>query len=150
GKANELVRVLDGISERPEAAFYRLVIHLVIGDGGLELRVPVDQPFAAKNQPGTKEIKESLSDSSGADWIESKASASPIATTADLPKLPQNSGFVLILPLPNSADQLLAANLVSVLILFFADSAFDHGLGADAGVVRAGHPERVVSLHAPP
>ena len=33
---------------------------------------------------------------------------------------------------------------------FLEDAAFDDGLGGDAGVVGAGHPEGVVALHASP
>src|SRR6266851_8553358 len=83
-KADDLVRTFDWISERPEAAFDGLVIHLIVGDGGLELRIPIDQPLASKDQAGPKEIKKRLPNRAGADGIERKAGARPIAATAQL------------------------------------------------------------------
>ncbi len=53
------------------------------------------------------------------------------------------------LPLPDPLDELLAAEVVPVCALL-GQLALDHVLGGDAGVVGAGHPERVVALHALP
>ena len=44
----------------------------------------------------------------------------------------------------------IPAEVVPGFLLLLADAAFDHGLGGDAGVVGAGHPEGVVALHPPP
>ena len=47
-------------------------------------------------------------------------------------------------------DQGLAAQVVPGFLLFFEQPLLDDGLGGDAGVVGAGHPEDVVTLHPPP
>ncbi len=108
-KADEFTGTFDRISERPEAAFNSLVIHFVIRDGGLQLRVPVDQPLAAENQAGAEKVEKRLPHGPSADGIEREASSRPIAATAQLAQLPQDSGLILVLPLPDALDQLIAA-----------------------------------------
>ncbi len=56
---------------------------------------------------------------------------------------------VLVLPdpLPDALDELLAPELVAICALF-GQLLVDHGLGRDARVVLAGHPERRVAAHA--
>src|SRR5439155_26377416 len=86
----------------------------------------------------------------GTNRVERETRPRPVAATAELAELAKDAGFVLIFPLPNAFDQLLAAKVVAGLAFFLTDSAFDHRLRGDAGVVGAGHPEGVVSLHSAP
>src|SRR5262245_62384662 len=50
-------------------------------------------------------------------------------------------------PLPDTGYEGLAAHLMPVHALS-GDLALDDGLGGDAGVVLAGHPQRLVAAHA--
>ena len=47
-------------------------------------------------------------------------------------------------------DQGVAAQVVPGFLLLLEQPLLDDGLGGDAGVVGAGHPEDVVALHPPP
>jgi hypothetical protein len=47
-------------------------------------------------------------------------------------------------------DQFLAAEVVAGLLLLAEDEPLHHRLRGDAGVVGAGHPQGVVTLHPPP
>ena len=48
------------------------------------------------------------------------------------------------------ADQFFAAEVVASLLFLGEDSSFHHRLRGDAGVIGAGHPLGVESLHPPP
>src|SRR5947209_8362121 len=94
GKPDEFLRVLDRITKGPKASFDGLMVSLVIGHGGLQLGVPVDQPLAAKNQAVAKEIEKGLPNRAGADRVEGEACALPIAATTQLAQLAQNPRLV--------------------------------------------------------
>ncbi len=46
------------------------------------------------------------------------------------------------------STKFFASEVMSRLILLFLQSAFDHGLGGDSGVIGARHPKRFIALHA--
>ena len=76
--------------------------------------------------------------------------AVPVARAAHQAELAQDSLLVLVLPGPDPLDQGVAAQVVAGLLLLLEQPLLDDGLGGDAGVVGAGHPEAVVALHPPP
>src|SRR5262249_43056328 len=127
-KTNELVGIFDWVAKCPETAFDGFVVNLVVRHGGLELRVPVDQALAAIDQAVLKHVEKRLPDGTGADRVEREAGAGPVATAAELAELAEDALFVLFLPLPDTLDQLFAANIVAGLLLFLRDALFDHGL----------------------
>ena len=71
----------------------------------------------------------------------------PVAAAAHLLELAEDAGFVLVLPLPDALDQPLAAQVVPRLLFLLEQPPLDHRLRGDAGVIGAGHPERVEALH---
>ncbi len=154
GKADELRGGagvgFDRITKRPKAAFDRFGERLVVGDGGLQLRVPIDEAFAAKDETVAEHLEELFAHRPGADRIEREAHARPIAATAELAQLTENARFVLILPLPNALHQRLASQIMACLFFLLEDEAFDDRLGGDPGVVGARHVKCVEALHAPP
>ena len=46
---------------------HRFVIHLVVGDGGLKMRVPVDQALAADDEAVFEKFEKRVADGAGAD-----------------------------------------------------------------------------------
>ncbi len=66
------------------------------------------------------------------------------------PELAQDPLLVFVFPGPDALDQCLAAQVVAGFLLLFEQPPLDDGLGGDAGVIGAGHPEGVVALHPPP
>ena len=63
------LRVDHRIVEIPEMAADRLVEDFVVGDGRLQRRVPVDQPFAPIDQPGLEQAIERMADGPGTDRV---------------------------------------------------------------------------------
>src|SRR5438445_7032678 len=136
-ETDELVAAFHRVAERPEAALDGFVINLVVSDGGLELRIPIDQPLAAIDQAVAEHLKECCAHRSGTDRIEREARALPITATAKLAELAEDAGLVLVLPLPDALDEFFAAEIVARLALFFAQTPFHHGLRSDAGMIGA-------------
>ena len=60
-------RACNGVPDRPELALDLLVVDLVVGDGGAQVGVPVDQPLAAVDLVVLEEPEERLADGPGAD-----------------------------------------------------------------------------------
>ena len=63
-------RIDHRILEVPEMALHRLVENLVVADGRLQERVPVDQPFAAIDLAFLEQAEERLAHRPGADLVE--------------------------------------------------------------------------------
>ena len=71
----------------------------------------------------------------------------PVDTVAEAAHLAEDPAAVLLLPLPDALDELLAAEVVPGLALL-GELLLDLVLRGDAGVVHAGQPQRLVPLHA--
>ena len=143
-----MVVVGNRVFDAGHLAFDGFVVDFVVGDGGLEVGVPVDEAFAAEDEAVLEHLEEGFADGFGADVIEGEAGAVPVAACADGLELVEDAGAELFLPFPDAADEFFAAEVVAVFVFFFEDGFFDDGLGGDAGMVDAGHPEGVVALHA--
>src|SRR5258708_5542609 len=72
----------DRISNMPEMTLYCLVEDLVVTHGGLQVGIPVHQPFAAEDQALAKKVEERLPHGPGTDVVEREARAGPVAATA--------------------------------------------------------------------
>ena len=150
GDVQDLGGVGDRVLDRPEMALDFFVVDLVVGHGGAELGVPVDQPLAAEDLAGLEQVEERPPDGARADRVEREPGAVPVARAAHEPELAQDALLVLVLPGPDPLDERRAAEVVAGLLLFLEQPLLDDRLGGDAGVVGAGHPEAVVALHPPP
>jgi len=144
---HEAVGPLDGIADVPEVALPLPVFDLLVGDRGLAADAPVDEVLAAVDPPLPVEVLEGRLDRAREPGIEGEALAAPVAGAAERAELTDDLPSVLLLPLPDGRDELLAAEvahrhapLLEVLL--------DHVLGSDAGVVHPGEPESLVPLHA--
>src|SRR5207249_9051538 len=109
-------------------------------DGRLQVRVPVDQALAADDQPVFEQIEERVADRSRADFIQREPRTLPVARAAHELKLLEDAVAILLLPFPDAADQLIAAQIVTRFLLGFEDALLDHGLRVDAGVIGSGPP----------
>ena len=58
--------------------------------------------------------------------------------------------LILILPLPDALHQALAPDIMARFALELEQTFFDNGLGRNTSVIRAGHPQRIVTHHAMP
>ena len=78
------------------------VIDLVVGHGGAELGVPVDQPLAAKDLARLEQVEERAADGARAKLVEREPGPLPVAGTAHQPELAQDPLLVLVFPGPDS------------------------------------------------
>ena len=132
-------RVLD----RPEMPLGLFVVDLVVGDGGSKLRVPVDQPFAAKDFAGLEQIEKRAADrreqsSSSVNRVRSQSHEQPIMRSWLKIRFSYSSFHAQI-----RSTSALPAQVVPGFLFFFEQPLFDHGLGGDAGVVSPGHPQEL-------
>ena len=116
------------------------MVDFIVGDGGLELRIPVDQALAAIDQAVAEKIKKGVADGANADGIKGEPRPGPVAAAPKLAELAKDARLILIFPFPDPAHQLLAAEIVARLSFLVAQPALNDGLRGDAGVIGARHP----------
>ena len=87
------------------------------------------------------EIDENLLDLARVGVVHREAFPGPIAGAAEFFELVDDDAAVLVLPLPDALEELVAAEVVAGFLFLLAEFAFDDGLRGDAGVVGAGEPE---------
>ena len=142
--------ILDGVSDVPEVPVDRFVVHLVVGDGGLKVRVPVHQPQAAANQAVGEHAIEGGADGPRASFVQREAGAGPVARASDAFELFEDKVAATFAPGPDAFDEAVAADVVAGFALLLEHPPLNHRLGGDAGVVGAGQPEGLAALHAAP
>jgi hypothetical protein len=135
----------ERVRQVPEFALHLARLDLQVGDGGAELRVPVDQPFVAVEQPVAIELDENLHDRAGEAFVHGEALIGPVHRAAEPAQLAGDLAAALLLPLPDAADELLPAE-VGAPDPFLLEIALDHHLGGDPRMVGADHPQSVLAL----
>ena len=144
------LRINDRIAQMPEMPLNAFIHNLVIRDRSLQMAVPVDQARSAKNKPVPEQVKKGPLDGPGTDLVHGKALAVPVTRTAHGLLLADNAGLVLLFPVPDAFDQGRAANIVARFAFQLEQALFHNSLRGDTGVVRAGHPQRVLPQHTMP
>ena len=140
-------RLDERVFQVPEEALDRLVLDFVVGEDGLRGRVPVDEALAAIDQAVLEELEERRPDRLGADVVHRESGPLPVARAAHRLELAEDRRFVFVLPGLDASDEFLALEVRAAFAFLGEDAFLDHRLRGDAGVVRAGHPERLVLLH---
>ena len=143
-------RIDHRVPQMPVGAVYRAVGDLVVGDGGAERAVPVDQPRAAEHQSVAEQRQERVAHGARADRVHGEPLPVPVAGAAHRPLLLDDALLVPVLPLPDALHQGDASYVVPGLAFQLQQAALDHRLGGYAGVIGAGHPQRVVAEHPMP
>ena len=90
---------------------------LEVGDRGLELRVPVDQPLGLVDQPLAVQLHEHLGDRLRQAFVEREALAAPVARGAEALELADDRAARFGLPLPHPREKRLAAEGAAVGLL---------------------------------
>ena len=135
----------SAILERPEVALHVFVVDFVVGNGGLELGIPVHQALAAVDEALFEQVEESVTHGLRADRVEREALAAPVAADAEALELAGDAGFVFVLPFPDAFHQGVAANVVAGLVLVLEKALFDDCLRGDTRVVRTRNAQRVAA-----
>ena len=113
----------------------------------MQLRIPVDQPLVAIDQPVLVELDEHPADRLRQTVVHGEALAAPVAGRAEPAQLAGDGAARFRLPLPDPPDEGVATEIVARLALR-RELALHHHLGGDAGVVGARLPQRVAPPHA--
>ena len=135
------------VAQVPQVAFLVVVFHFEVGDGGVELGVPVDQALAAIDQAVLVQAYEGFFHGFGQAVVHGEALARPVHRAAQATNLPGDGAAGLLLPLPDFLQEFLAAQVVAA-NTFSSKLAFDHHLCGDARVVSSRLPQGVAPLHA--
>jgi len=139
----------ERVRELPEPALLLLAVDLEIRHRGAELRVPVDEPLAAVDEPVLEQAHERLDDRARETLVHRESLARPVAGRAQTPHLARDRAAGLLLPGPDALDERVAAHVVARRALGL-QLLLDDDLRRDARVVGADLPERVVAAHPVP
>ena len=139
----------DRVLDVPEMAVHLAALHFEVGDRRAELRVPVDQPAVAIDEPLAVERDEHLAHRARERLVHGEALARPIERGAETAELARDGAARFALPLPHALDEARTPER-GARCAFAREQALDHELRRDARMVGAGLPQRVPALHAPP
>ncbi len=137
------------IADVPQVALRVVVLHFQIGKSGGAARAPVDHVSAAIDQAAFVQAHEGFQHGARKVGVQRESLAAPIAAIADALHLRSDAVAVFLLPLPNAADKLFAAQLLAR-DPFGGQAALHQHLRGDAGVIGARKEQRVVAAHAMP
>ena len=146
--------ILKRIAQMPEMTLHLDLLDLEVGDGGEQLRVPIDEALVLVDEAGAVEFDEHLGNGTNHLIVwrtrlpHGEALARPVAGGAEPLQLIDDQPARLDLPLPDAAHELVAAQVAPVRLLAFHQLPLDHHLGGDAGVIGAGLPQHVAAAHA--
>ena len=117
----------------------------LVAERGERDGAPVHHALAAIDEALRVEINENLLHFARVGVVHREAFPGPIAGAAEFFELVDDDAAVLVLPLPDALEELVAAEVVAGFLFLLAEFAFDDGLRGDAGVVGAGEPEDFVA-----
>ena len=128
-----------------EISFLFLGNDLLVAQRGEGDRAPVNHPLASVDESLAVEIDEDLLHLAGIRLVHGEALTGPVAGAPELLELPDNDAAVLLLPFPDTLEELFATEVMAGLFLLFAQLALHNGLRGDAGVIGARKPEDFVA-----
>ena len=134
----------------PEAALLLFVFDFQIRNGGVQRRVPVDQPLAAVDQLFFVQAHEHFLHRFIEAVVHGEALAAPIHAGAHAAQLAGDMAPRLFFPLPHLVDKRIAAKIVAGLALFSRYFTLDQHLRGDTRMVGAYLPQGIVALHPLP
>ena len=124
------------------------LLHLEVGNGREQLRVPIDQPLVLVDQTLAVKLHEHLEHGPGQALVHGEALARPVAGGAQPLELVQDRAAGFGLPGPDPLQERLAAHVAPARLLALHELALDHHLSRDAGMVGARLPKHIAAAHA--
>ena len=131
----------------PQKAVLFFALNFQVTHRALQDRVPVDQALAAVNQALLVQLHKGGGDHLGHFRVHGEVLVLPRHRVAHAPHLLRDGGAGLFFPFPDFVNEGGAAQVVAG-FAFTGELALDHDLRGNAGVVGAGHPQRVFAQHA--
>ena len=135
------------IGEMPVGPVHLALFDLEVRDRRLEMRIPVDQPLVAIDQPVPVQLDKHLAHSGVQPLVEREPLAAPVAGRAQTAQLLDDRPTRLGLPFPDLGHEGVPAHVAAADVACGRQLALDHHLGGDAGVVRARQPQHRLALH---
>ena len=148
GDGKIVVAVLERVADIPERAGHVLVFDFGVRQGGAAVRAPVDDAVALVDQALFIQLAKRLTHGLRAALVHGEAAAVPVAGHAERLLLLDDAVAVLLFPRPDALQKRIAAKIVAGQALFLAQHLLDLDLRGNAGMVRAGHPQGGIALHA--
>ena len=129
-----------------EVALLLFVDDLLGREGGEGLRIPVHHAQATIDKALVIEIDEDLDDALGTLLVHGEGSAVPIAAGTKAAQLLEDDASVLVGPVPGMLQELLTGEVV-LLDALLGELLHHLGLCSDRGMVGAGDPAGILTLH---
>ena len=137
----------DLVANEIQIPCLRLVNYLLVGNGSLRRRIPIDHPAATIDQALVVKIDKDSLDRGAITIIKRVALARPIARTAEPLKLLDDDTAMLVLPFQNSAQEFFAAEIVACLVLGLAQIFLHSRLGSNSRMIHSRQPKDLEPLH---
>ena len=137
------------IGEMPVKAVDLAIFDFQIGNGRLELRVPIDQALIAIDQALVVKGDKDLAHGCRKAIIQGEALARPVATGPQSTHLTGNRAARFGFPGPNLLNKGFAPKVSPPHIARLRQLTLDHHLGRNPGMVGAGQPQDRIAAHAP-
>src|SRR5690554_3536636 len=136
------------VAQVPEVALFFLVFDFQIRDGGVQLRIPVHQTFAAIYQAFVVQTDKHFLYGFVKAVVHGEAFVAPVHGVAQAAHLAGDGTAGVFFPVPDALDEFFPAQIVAGFVFFCSQFAFDDHLGGDAGMIGANGPQCVTALHA--
>ena len=143
-----LARFLSNrIAQVVEFVMLVVIDNLLVGEGSLTLRIPVDHTQAAVDEAFLIQVAEHLDDRFGAGLVHGERCSVPIAGATEFAQLLEDDTSVLVRPIPRMLEELLAREVgfVDSLLLEALD---DLRFRSNRRMVGARNPAGVLALQA--
>ncbi len=141
-------RAFERVADVPQVPLHLDLLHFEVGDGGDELRVPIDQPLVLIDEAGAIKLHEHFAHRAREALVHGEAFARPVAGGAEPPELLRDGAARLGLPRPHLLEEFFPPEHAPRRLLPLHKLALDHHLRGDAGVIGARLPENVAPAHA--
>ena len=138
------------VFEMPHMAVALDILDLKIGYRRFKMRIPVDQPLAAIDQPLVVKVDKDLQHGIVEILVHRKGVAVPVRRTAKALKLVHNRAARLLLPRPYLVHKCLAPQFAAALIARSGKLLFNNKLRGNAGMVLPRLPQHIKAAHPVP
>ena len=139
--------VLQGIGQMIQGGFGRGVLNLVIGQGRVAARAPVDDILPTVDQPLLVQGDENFAHRPGQAFVHGETFAGPVHAGPQTADLVQDASAVVFLPFPDLFDEFFPTQVLA-LDASGHQFALNHVLSGDARMIRARHPEHGLAVLA--
>ncbi len=148
GRSNNGITVFADnlVAEIVKFAVLFLIYNLLVAEGSLRSRVPVDHSHTTVNQALLVEVDKHVEHTLRAHLVHSERRAAPVARSTEFLQLLKDDAAVLLFPFPSVLEKLITGE-VGLLDAFGGQSCHHLSFRCNRGVVSARHPQGILALH---